>query len=105
MAATEWRECVFGPDKPENPFHCRQCYLNVRRIVYGNIPDGIFATRARETCATCPTPALVEAVKAWSALEGMTVAGVPRRYDDDFQKAIGLNRAALAMLPKPEVTA
>ena len=28
--------------------------------------------------------ALVEAAKAWSALEGMAVSGVQRRYNDDF---------------------
>ena len=54
----EWRECEFGTDTPEGPFDCRQCFLNVRRIVYGNMPDGIYATRNRTDCASCPVPAL-----------------------------------------------
>ena len=82
-----------------------------KALVYGYIKD---ATRDHPAMG-CPVHgenwrlsqeqviALVAAVRAWGKIGGaMALAGVQKRYVDDFHRALGLNNAALALLPKGE---
>ena len=95
MTEKTWRGCEFGGPETIIPVGDGPSrYCEARSYGPRNGKPKMHVYVCPEDCATCHTPAFVEAVRAWDDIP------LPARVTPRMDRALRLNKVALALLPK-----